>query len=335
MKIRLIISGSMLVAANFASAQNNAIFYGGSSSGYTSAPYTQSTPNNARGGEGQGYVAAQYVQLGNQTLYHGGQGQGYTLAAYIQAGNDNLFLGGPSTGYSAAGYAQASVDKLFNGGDGAGWSLDSFAQASIDARFIGGGGDGWVSQTIILPLNPLAVEYLSFTGEQELEQDLLTWETASENNTSHFIVEHSTNGSEFFELGMRDAAGSSTATNYYSFTNKKPATGNNFYRLKLKHLDGTISYSNVILLQRQVAESNIAVFPNPTADLVTVTISGGTSSKNTNVHIYNVNGAIMHSTVILNSAGSTQIDLSNWPPGIYTLHFSRPGFSHMLRVQKR
>ena len=56
---------------------------------------------------------------------------------------------------------------------------------------------------------PLPVELIYFRGEKVEEDNLLSWKTASEFNTSHFELERSANGSDFDFLAKIEAVGNS------------------------------------------------------------------------------------------------------------------------------
>ena len=74
----------------------------------------------------------------------------------------------------------------------------------------------------------LPVSLTTFTSNQEGKSIVLDWVTASESNNSHFILERSTNSSEFHPLGEVEGAGTSTSANTYQYIDE-----NTFARCKL------------------------------------------------------------------------------------------------------
>lgn len=60
----------------------------------------------------------------------------------------------------------------------------------------------------------LPVTWLNFKGEQVQDAVLLTWVTASEFNSRHFVVERSVDGLRFEKIGQVKAAGNSTLNSY-------------------------------------------------------------------------------------------------------------------------
>lgn len=112
----------------------------------------------------------------------------------------------------------------------------------------------------------LPVELLGFSGEERDCQTQLTWSTATESNSSHFVVERSKTGDNFVAVGRIDAAGNSAIPVSYSFLDTN--TGLAYYRLQQVDIDGTYSYSDIIRVASTcldgVTNGDIFdVYPNP------------------------------------------------------------------------
>lgn len=118
---------------------------------------------------------------------------------------------------------------------------------------------------------PLPLKLLSFKGYLLNQTVKLEWTTSSEINTKEFIVERSSNRMIFAPVDTVTAAGNSNSIRNYSAEDLSPLQGISFYRLKMVDLDGSFTYSNIILIA--FTKSNtVAVFPNPAKDKVTVTL---------------------------------------------------------------
>jgi len=118
--------------------------------------------------------------------------------------------------------------------------------------------DLFLNGTFVLPFS-----IKSFTAEKKNDGVHLKWQSESEQSTSHFIVEHGTDGSSFSELQRVEAAGNSSTVMYYTAAHSKPVYGTNFYRLKMVDLDGKITYSDIVAIKVSNDNYKIAVFPNP------------------------------------------------------------------------
>jgi hypothetical protein len=116
----------------------------------------------------------------------------------------------------------------------------------------------------------LPVSLVSFIVMKNGNASKLVWVTTNEENTKEFIIERATNSNDYTPIGSVAAAGNSNATLNYNFTDYAPATGTNYYRLKMIDNDGSFAYSPIRILNFDGANT-IVVYPNPTEDMLTIT----------------------------------------------------------------
>lgn len=125
----------------------------------------------------------------------------------------------------------------------------------------------------------LTLTLLDFSATKNNNVALLSWVTANEINTENFIVERSTNGNDYAPIGTVKAAGNSSITQDYGFTDNNPAAGTNYYRLKMVDKDGTFTYSAIRVLNFEGANT-IIIYPNPAEDMITITgVEAGTQLR--------------------------------------------------------
>jgi hypothetical protein len=125
------------------------------------------------------------------------------------------------------------------------------------------------------PGSPLPVGLLDFNAVlQNDNRVLLTWATASEQNSKSFVIERSTDATNWTSIGKVAAAGNSSTELHYQFTDALPVTGYDYYRLLQTDLDGRSQLSEVKRVQIG-ASAGWAVFPNPATDHLTVEARGG------------------------------------------------------------
>ncbi len=74
-------------------------------------------------------------------------------------------------------------------------------------------------------------ELLSFNSISENNSVIIDWYTFEENDTDYFIIEKSTDGKKFEEVGRTKAAGHSSELMNYTLTDQFPSKGINYYRL--------------------------------------------------------------------------------------------------------
>lgn len=110
---------------------------------------------------------------------------------------------------------------------------------------------------------PLPMVLGSFTVSKRNSTALLEWITLQELNTDRFIVQKSYDGVNYQDIGEVKAAGNTSVSQRYRFTDVQLASGNNYYRLKLVDINGASSFSPVRMLRTANNEVIITLYPNP------------------------------------------------------------------------
>lgn len=158
--------------------------------------------------------------------------------------------------------------------------------------------------TTVLPL-----KLISFSGKKSSVNNILSWQTAGEQNTDAFFVERSTDAIKFETLGKVTAKGT-PGENHYSFTDRSALKGNNFYRLKMTDLDGTFSYSEIPVNIKRDGNFELSIYPSP-ADQI-INISTAIAGK---LSIYNSLGKLVYTQHL--TAGKFPIDIGRLATGTY------------------
>ncbi|MBL7727744.1 MAG: T9SS type A sorting domain-containing protein, partial [Dinghuibacter sp.] len=169
---------------------------------------------------------------------------------------------------------------------------------------------GYTLPTFVVP-----VRLVRFDARRENEYTRVNWTTANEQRSNFYTVERSANGVTFTGIGNIPAAGNSATERQYQFTDHTPLPGKNFYRLKETALDGTPTYSAIVLVN--FSEKAIAtILPNP----VTETLSISTSVTAGTLFVYNSSGSQVYSQPFKRDAlgnGRLQVPVKQWPAGVY------------------
>ena len=109
---------------------------------------------------------------------------------------------------------------------------------------------------------PLAVSMSSYSVIKEGNAALMEWRTESETNTKEFVMERSQDGLTFIPVNRIAATGKA---HNYMLIDESPLPGDNYYRLKLVDLDGSITLFPMKLLHFKNVKS-FSVYPNPIFD---------------------------------------------------------------------
>ena len=118
---------------------------------------------------------------------------------------------------------------------------------------------------------PMPVELLYFKSSVYGSEVELDWATASEQNSSHFEIQKSSNGLSFETIGSVPSAGYSSKKIYYTFRDENAVSGTTYYRLKQVDLDGTVAYSKTVTVKKQ-SLSTVTLFPTVTTEYLTINL---------------------------------------------------------------
>ncbi|MGF2411070.1 T9SS type A sorting domain-containing protein [Ferruginibacter sp.] len=172
-----------------------------------------------------------------------------------------------------------------------------------------GSGDG----KITVSYSVLGVHNFEFEAALVNGQSLLQWQTADEQNTKNFVIQHSSNGHGWIDIDSVRSMGNSSSVKNYSYTHSKPEKGINYYRLIQNDIDGAFTYSKIVSVTLKSAIKPLSIYPNPVVNApLNVQLQ-----QTTLVSIYNSTGALVFSKQL--TAGTQQLDVSGLTKGTYTI----------------
>jgi len=162
--------------------------------------------------------------------------RGYYIAADVYSGN--IYLVWPDGGGGWNSATQPAVQAGIAGfGEGEDGTLYAAALNGTVYRVVATGG------------TPLPVRLTHFSAGAGTGVNRLRWHTAAEENIAQFHVEYSSNGNNFSRAGSVAAQGQASGS-AYRFDH--PATSPQaFYRLSIEEVNGSLTYSNILRLQRE------------------------------------------------------------------------------------
>jgi hypothetical protein len=138
----------------------------------------------------------------------------------------------------------------------------------------------------------LPVTLVEFNAVPENKFVQLTWKTVTEANTSHFNIQRSTNGTNFFDIARITAAGNSNSAHNYAYSDLNLAdvisAKTVYYRLQTVDKDGSFALSKILPVNMNGTAVTLFIRPNPARDKLSAKITN--YSGNTDVRIYDVTG---------------------------------------------
>jgi hypothetical protein len=174
--------------------------------------------------------------------------------------------------------------------------------------------------------SPLPATLVGFIAVAESNGILLDWTTTTEYNSAGFSIERSSDGSNFTNIGWVGSVNGGTVTNHYSYRDKQPSAGKNYYRLRLTDLSGVIAYSSAVSASTN-GNISLNAYPVPAKDHLSVEFKG-TSGENISISLFTQGGQPVYNTK-LTALGSQQTMVinrtSNMLPGIYFIAVSASG----------
>jgi hypothetical protein len=124
-------------------------------------------------------------------------------------------------------------------------------------------GEWWVIDDMeLIEESALPIELLSFEGSKKEDYNVLEWQTASEHNNSHYILERSSTGdyTEKDVISVINGAGNSTQLLDYSFVDKDAPETINYYRLTQVDYDGNFKQYGPISVDNRITKNIVKCF---------------------------------------------------------------------------
>lgn len=177
-------------------------------------------------------------------------------------------------------------------------------------------------------LSTLPVELINFRGQYVEEEIQIDWQTASEQNNKGFLLQRSRNVIDWENLSFVEGMGTTSELQHYTYIDRYPLIGINYYRLKQIDFDEHYEFSEIINVNNAFQSSEIIIFPNPTSDVLHVDLST-LLEQTTTIQLINNFGQVVFETK--REEQSFPLDLSSYPSGPYHLQF----IQNQRRISKK
>ncbi len=172
--------------------------------------------------------------------------------------------------------------------------------ATVDNYLLSGGG--------------VLSSLISFTASLSLNHTVnLQWVVSSDEDVISYAVERSADNNTYQTINTIKADGGGAET--YTTEDRFPAMGVNYYRIRIIHTDGSVSYSAVASVDFTGSRPPVLA-PNPASRFVT--IRQGTEAIRF-VNLYDMSGRLVQRLTTSGSNGVITIPVSNLANSIYLL----------------
>jgi hypothetical protein len=183
-------------------------------------------------------------------------------------------------------------------------------------------GRGLFSTTLLT--SPLAVNFVSFTGNVENKLNSLSWSVENEINNKGYGVERKYPDENSFSAIGFVLSNTSASSNQYNFDDNSVDLDrkNVFYRLKQTNNDGSSIYSQTLMLTR-MASSRFVEYISANGNNLYMRLNNSNSSGQIKAQILDMGGRMI---INMNLAFQSQyIDISNLAKGVYVIRIFNDG----------
>ncbi|RKD17160.1 hypothetical protein BCY91_03190 [Pelobium manganitolerans] len=170
--------------------------------------------------------------------------------------------------------------------------------------------------SVTLPLDFLSFDATLRKSGIETKVDL-NWLTTNEVNVSAFEIQKSTDGKTFTTIGTASAKNTQGEHRYY-FSDKKPAVGVAYYRIKQIDINGDFKYSKTVYVSNNEVKS-LSLYPNPVQN--GFSLNHQPSSAGAIIKITGIEGKTLMKLSSKTGSLVDQVDVSALPAGYYILSF--------------
>lgn len=183
----------------------------------------------------------------------------------------------------------------------------------------------------------LSLKLSEFNLQQKNEYAELNWTTAPNSTASQFIVERSTDGSNFREAGI--VFSKSDEAVIYKFKDQiRGANGTNlYYRIRTEDNLGKYEYSEIRILK--IGASNgpatITTFPNPVVNKMVIGLPAIWNGKQINYELVDANGKLVERFNGTVNSNTQELNVAHLNGGYYYLRVNCNGEQISKKILKK
>ena len=139
------------------------------------------------------------------------------------------------------------------------------------------------------------------------DEVLISWTTASEQNSDYFDVEKSRDGQTWVHIANQQSAGNSSSEINYSQSDYNSMSGITYYRLKQVDFNGEEEIYGPISVSCEEGKSSMKVYPNPNNGSFTIEVSSDKIHSDVYLYLTDMTGKVILTQKVNITNGTTQI----------------------------
>lgn len=238
-----------------------------------------------------------------------------TITASTNNGNSSTATTGTLTG-SSSDYLFTTVGTIsrtitpisgYTGTHSAGggpYNTSAYKQAaaSISGSFTLSSSGSWAVVSIFLqPYVSLPVTWKFFELKRDQTVVKIDWTTAAELNNDYFVIQRSTNGTEFVDVSRIKGNGNSSHDINYSLEDIVDARIDYYYRIMQVDYDGKRDYSAIKFVRGSKKTGTVIVYPTVVNDHINLMATQLDENETYNCTIVDLTGKVIYQEEISGS----------------------------------
>jgi hypothetical protein len=178
----------------------------------------------------------------------------------------------------------------------------------------------------------LPLELVQFDGQAEKNRNKIVWNTASETNVKHFVVERSKDGQFFEAIGTERSKGNSKNNQTYQFFDDNPLYMA-YYRLRAVDNDGSEEFSKIISIMQNRSNS-LTIYPNLVNDFIKIT--NNNAIEEATISVFDIAGhLVMSHSLLMEKDETKELDFSAFAKGMYLISIDAANFKQVEKFIKQ
>jgi acyl-CoA thioesterase I len=193
--------------------------------------------------------------------------------------------------------------------------------------------DAIVANNIFNNLLPIIIK--DFRASVQNRSVLLSWQGTADALHDYVGVEKSIDGQQFSEIGKVRPNVQVSATGKYSFEDREPAVGKNYYRLALVDKNGRKEFSKTVRVNSMAAAS-MSAYPVPATDVLHIKTSLSNKTSVT-ITITDLTGRTLYNSTRTGDKGvnTFTVPVQQISKGMYMVRVSSTDNTNTLRFIKQ
>lgn len=148
------------------------------------------------------------------------------------------------------------------------------------------------------------------------------WCNLTEREVKYYMIERSANGTDFTPIYQQPPSRNLDDKASYTYIDSRPATGPNFYRIKVAITNGRMITSRILRAEMDFSNPGFTLYPNPvTGDECTMSLASEWKGKYT-LEVVNSSGLRIQQVMLSNQGNGISQAISlpaGTRPGIYVV----------------